>query len=369
MPIPLLLHGKHDGSVLYEPFGPWIVPWRFTSPEEEYATLRTTAGLVDYSTQALIELQGADRASFLQRLLTNDIARLVPGTGCYAALLDPSAKLIAPLIVFADPDALWLMCDLPNSETVAAMINRYLFSERVQLVHHERRVAVLAIDGPQAADVVAALTGTSTLPSQPLHHVTTLFDQFTVRWLRHSVTGTDGILGLVPGDDAPALWELLRRSALTLGAQPVGWETLNVARIEGGQPWFDIDMDATNLLPETGLERSMVSDSKGCYIGQEIIARLHTYGSPNKKLMGLLVDGEAVPKPGERLSRTGEDVGWITSGCYSPALRRPIAMGYVKRGWYKPATTVELVGNAGSPAAIVVELPSLQEHVRQQVKR
>jgi glycine cleavage system aminomethyltransferase T len=140
MTITLLLHGKHAGPVVrYEPFGPWLVPWRFQSVEEEYGALRKGVGLIDYSTQALIECQGADRTDFLQRLLTNDLARLAPGAGCRAALLTPSAKLIAEFLVLADPGALWLLCDLPCADAAAHTLEQYHFSEAVTVIHHERR--------------------------------------------------------------------------------------------------------------------------------------------------------------------------------------------------------------------------------------
>jgi len=110
MVMPLLLHGRHAGPhVLYQPFGPWIVPWRFGSLEEEYLALRTGVGLIDDSTQALLEVQGADRTSFLHNLLTNDIKRLTPGTGCRSALLTPNAKLIAEFLVLVDLSSIWLL--------------------------------------------------------------------------------------------------------------------------------------------------------------------------------------------------------------------------------------------------------------------
>ena len=162
MPLTLLLHGKHAGpTTTYEPFGEWVVPWRFRAFDEEYRALRTGAGLIDYSTQAALTCQGANRVDFLQRLLTNDLTQLVPGTGCPAALLTPSAKLIADLLVVADPDALWLLCDLPRAKTVAESLDRYLFSEQVTVVNHERQKAVLAVQGPRTMDLLTQITGTA----------------------------------------------------------------------------------------------------------------------------------------------------------------------------------------------------------------
>ena len=141
MNLTLLLHGKHGPAVTYEPCGLWLVPWRFADAEAEYRALRVSTGLLDYSTQALIEVRGSDRADFLQRLLTNDIARLTSGSGCRAALLDASARLLADLVVLADPDALWLLCELTRAAVVAQTLTDYLFSEQVTVTNHERRQA------------------------------------------------------------------------------------------------------------------------------------------------------------------------------------------------------------------------------------
>src|SRR3989338_6283040 len=161
MPIPLLLHGKHaDSAVTYQPFGPWIVPWRFQSFEEEYQALRTSVGLIDYSTQAMIEVQGRDRVGFLHNLLSNDIKRLAPGQWCQAALLHANGKLIATLIVLADPSSVWLLCDVTVADTVAQTLERYHFTEDVIIINHERRNAILALQGPRTIECLIRVLNT-----------------------------------------------------------------------------------------------------------------------------------------------------------------------------------------------------------------
>ena len=358
MPLTLLLHGKHGGStVRYEPLGEWLVPWRIGAVEEEHRALREGVGLVDYSTQAMLECRGTDRAGFLHRLLTNDLRRLSPGRGCRAALLTPSAKLLAELLVLADAEALWLVCDLPRAAVVAEALERYRFSEEVLVTDHERRRAVLALEGPRTLELLTRLAGADISLPAPGDHVATAFQGLPVWLIRHAVAGGTGVLCVVDAGHAEAAWELLQQRGRAHDLRPVGWEAFNAARIEAGVPWFGLDMDETTLLPETGLEAVAVSDAKGCYIGQEIIARMQTYGSPSKKLMGLLVEGRGAAGSGDRIEREGLEAGWVTSGCWSPALRRPIAMGYVKRGAYEPGTSVEIVGAGGRVAATVAERP------------
>jgi aminomethyltransferase len=355
---PLLLHAKHRGTdVTYQAFGEWMVPWRFDSLEAEYQTLRTNVGLIDYSTLALIQVEGPDRVGFLHNLLTNDIKRLTPGAGCQAALLSASAHLIAECLVLADAEALWLVCDALRAQTLTQALQQYVFSEQVQLTNHERRQAALALQGPRTIECLIQLLGTIvTLPADGDHQMAS-YQGIPFRIVRHTLTGDVGVLCLCDAEHTERLWEAFAREGTPHGLRLVGWETLNAARIEAGIPWHGIDMDQTNLLPETGLERRIASTTKGCYVGQEIIARMQTYGSANKRLTGLMLEGDMTAAHRDPIRRAGEEVGWVTSVCQSPALKRPIAMGYVKRGAYEPGTPVEILHGDQRLAATVTPLP------------
>ncbi len=362
MPIPLLLHGRHAGpEVLYQPLGAWIVPWVIRSVDAEYAALRGSTGLIDYSTQAMLEVRGADRAVFLHNLLTNDIKGLAPGGGCRAALLDPSGKLLAECLVLADPDALWLMCDLPLAATVARVLEEHRFSEDVSLTNHERRYAAVALEGPRSAAALAQLAGRVVALPSPGDHAMTSLKDIPVRAVRHSLAGGIGYLCLVDADAASAAWNLLTGEAARYGVVASGWHALSIARIECGIPWFGIDMDSTMLLPETGLETLAVSDTKGCYLGQEIIARLAARGSVSRRLMRLELADSPVPSPGDEILHEGAAAGRITSAVASPQRNRPVAIGVVKRPVYEPGTSVEVVsGGSRHPATIVGQTYSCQ---------
>lgn len=335
MAYPLLLHAYHSpGEVAYETFGEWIVPWRFTGFEEEYAALRVAAGLIDYSTQAFIQVSGADRTSFLHNLLTNDIKRLTQGHGCRAALLTANAKCIADLIILADTDSLSLVCDANRASTVTDTLNHYLFSEDVRLANQERSHAVIAVQGPASRQVLEGIVGNLPPLADPYDHAFVKVEGVHVRVVRLTLAGGDGFACCVAVGFEKRFWELCRN------IKPVGWQALNTARIEAGLPWFGIDFDETNLLPETGLEKTAVSDTKGCYLGQEIIARLATYGSVNKKLVCFKIDGQAVPDSGDAVFCGKEEAGLVTSACWSALLKQPVALGYVKRPFYAAETAV-----------------------------
>ncbi|MBI4597075.1 MAG: aminomethyl transferase family protein [Candidatus Omnitrophica bacterium] len=373
MSLTLLLHGRLGPTVNYAPLGSWLLPWRIGDGQAEYAALQQAAALIDYSTLAAIEVRGADRVSFLQRLVTNDVARLAPGQGSPAALLDANGKMLAVFLILMDQEGLWLLCDVERAALITPLLDRYLFTEEVKVLNHERRWAALAVQGPKALPFLRELTEAA--PKPPVNsgakegeaalslmasgdHLLATLEGNPVRLIRHGITGGDGVVLLVEANTAEHTWQFLRDRGQNFGLRVSGWEALNIARIEAGIPWYGIDMDASNLLPETGLEATHASGTKGCYIGQEIVARLSTYGSPNKKLMGLVLgEGASVPASGDEILHEQESIGRITSGCYSWRLKRPIAMGYVKRGRDEPNTPVQILHGQTRCHATVVRRP------------
>ena len=358
MAYPLLLHGKHLGTeVTYQPFGAWLVPWRFHTDTDEYDVLRTATGLIDFSLLGALTVTGPDRVAFLQNLLTNDIKAVSPGGGCAAALVTSTAKLIADLLVLVDEDAIWLLTEATRLPAATDTLTKHHLSEQVTLTGRERTQAVLALQGPRTVETLVQITSrVISLPGAG-DHIQTWFENIPVRLIRHSLAGDVGVLCLVAAEQAETAWVFLRERGRAHGLRPVGWEALNTARIEAGFPWFGQDMDETSLLPETGLEAVAVSDRKGCYLGQEVIARLATRGSVNKRLVGLLVAGAQVPAPGDRVFRGKEEVGRVTSACLSRWLERPVAMALLKRGAYEPATSVAIRHDNASLAATVTALP------------
>jgi folate-binding protein YgfZ len=340
MPLTLLLHGRHEGpAVVYEPFGPWLVPWRYGAFEAEYAALAQGPALSDLSVYGLLEVQGRDRLAFLHNLLSQHIKRLVPGQGARTALLDPSARVLGELLVLALPEACWLLCPLDQLAEIGAALERYVFAEDVQLINRERPFAALGLHGPALSAWCTRSLQTTPCPETPYAHQEAIVDGIPVRWVRFSPFGLEGLLCLVEASRTSALWQALRARPRV---QPVGWHALNTARLEQGVPWYGLDFDATNLLPETGLEAALASDEKGCYVGQEIVARMQTYGSANKKLVGLWIEGAGDVPPGTALSLEGVVVGRVTSACHSPKLQRWIGLGSVKRGAYDVGTIVTL---------------------------
>jgi len=368
----LLLNPLHQQSgATFQSWQDWIVPWRFTGLDAEYQAVRQNCGLIDWSTMDLIGVRGADRIPFLHNLLTNDIKALKPGSGCHAGLVSPTAKLLADLIVLADAEAHWLLVDGSRTETVLKTLDRYHITEEVTLHGQTTQQAVFALQGPNSLSVLQRILNVQLRFQRPLDHVMVKSESTPVRLVAHSPTGEPGVVLIVLAEQAAWLWDLLSQRGRPHGLVCVGWEALNTLRIEAGIPWYGVDMDEESLLPETGLEAHAVSDTKGCYVGQEVIARLQTYGSVSRKLMGLVCEGQVVPQANDPITsarggsafggKDGERLGTITSACFSPTLGKPIAMGYVKRPFYEVGTRVTVMRGEQALPATLVKRPFIKQ--------
>lgn len=320
-----------------------------------YAAARQRAAFAERADRARIVVSGADRASYLQGLLTNDIAALAAGTGCYAAYLTAQGRMIADMNVYELGDVILLTFDAAVKDTVMARLDQFIFSEDVQLGDVTDTFAQIAVVGPEAATVVArALGGVDTgalapLPEYGNMRVASAFGAAIVA--RTADAGEPGFDVFVERAHAGAL-----KSALTSAGVPEMDEATSEAlRIEAGVPKFHRDMDEETIPLEAGIESRAISFTKGCYVGQEVVIRvLHRgHGRVARRLVGIALTGAQPPAPGAAIRSGDRDIGEVTSSTMSPALQRPIALGYTHRDFVEPGTRVEVGGSAGE----VVKLP------------
>jgi folate-binding protein YgfZ len=319
---------------------------------EHYRALREGAGLRDRSDIGKAEVEGRDRASFLQGMLSNDIKTLAPGQGCAAAFLDAHGKVMALLRVYALADRLLLELPPRLTEKTLQLLDKYLISEKVTFEPMDEAYAVLSLQGPQAPALLEGLAGGS-LDAAPHAHAELTLAGITARVIQRSEFGAlPGFFLWVAPEDSPALARALREA----GAVAVGDEAAEVLRVESGEPVFGIDLDETVLLPELGRE-DLISYTKGCYIGQELVARVKYRGHVNRALAGLRLEGDTVPAPGVPVMAEGKEIGRVTSAVRSLALGHPIALGYIRREHLEPGSSVAV--GAGDPPipARVAALP------------
>jgi folate-binding protein YgfZ len=348
---------SNAGAVFAEYAG-WLIPADYGRPELECQQVQDGAAFFDISHHGMLLVTGNDAASFLHNLCTNEVLRLPIGAGCEAFLTTGQAKIVGHAfinhVMQADrSDAFWVEVGAGMAKRVLDHLNRYLIAEQVELADQTRHWALLHLAGTRAAAVLDQALREPLRELSPLEQFQSNLGDVTVFVRQHDRLGFRGYDLLTAREDAPIVWPALREA----GAQPAGMRAYDTLRIEAGTPCYGLDIDETNLPQEVGRMEQAVSFTKGCYIGQETIARIRTYGHVNRSLVGLRVNG-AVPVPhGAKVFHAGKEVGHVTSSVYSPALVTVIALAYIRRGANDVGISLELELGAARQSAVVTSLP------------
>jgi folate-binding protein YgfZ len=293
-----------------------------------------------------LTLRGGDAAEFLQGQLTNDVEALKPGTGCYALLLNPKGKVRADMRVLCPAqDELVIESSRPALDVVAQMIASHAVGFRFELADDRERSALISLIGPHADRLLASLGDTAPVPAHREHDNV----RSTPAGVAALAVRTDLGVDLVVVGDADGLGDL--RAALAAEAgDPAGADTVETLRVESGRPLLGREIDGDTIPQEAGLNERAVSFEKGCYVGQETVARLFYKGKPNRHLRGLRLNAPASSGAAVRLG--GREVGRIGTFADSPR-HGPIALAVLRRE-AKPGTKVT-VGQAVD--ALVVKVP------------
>ncbi|HEY7951100.1 MAG TPA: glycine cleavage T C-terminal barrel domain-containing protein [Solirubrobacterales bacterium] len=323
--------------------------------DAQYRQLREECGLLDRSGRGKLLLRGAEAAEYLQGQLTNDVEGLEPGEGCYAALLDRKGHMQSDMRVLdlsgapyvpiggikrtgtEGEQAIWIDTEPEPLPLVRRHLETYKIGREVELEDVTGARAILSLIGPRSADLAGA-------PPLPEH----VSEAIAVGGTECLAVGTAGGIDLIAAaDDAGRL-----RAALgDADAVEVGPEAVEILRIEAGTPRFGAEMDGGTMPAEAGIVESAVDFEKGCYIGQETVARLHYRGKPNRHLRGLRL---SAPVPaGAALALGDKEVGRVGSSCVSP-LHGPIALAVLRR---EAEPGAELAVGEDGVTARVVDLP------------
>ncbi len=316
----------------------------------ERKALGSSVGVIDLSCRSRLCLAGADRVKFLHGQVTNDVQRLRAGEGCYAALVNAKGRMHSDLNIYRLEDELLLDFEPGYRAAVTERLEKYIITEDVQVLDAAPHYGLLSAQGPRAMEAVRALGLDWQPPEKPMVFATvedvTLGRLYLMNQAR---TGTTGFDLFVPAAALGAVFDKLVAAATSLGGRSVGWNALEIARIEAAIPRFGQDMDETILPPEAGLESHAISYSKGCYIGQEVIARIRTYGQVAKALRSLRLPTDLTnpPAKGDKLLVDGKEVGTITSAVPG------FALGYVRKEHFATGTQLVLLTAAGECLVVV----------------
>lgn len=357
---PLSLHEVHAelGGRFAELNGMEIVA-DYGDSAAEHAALLGSVGVLDLSFRGRLCLMGADRVRLLHGQVTNDIQRLKTGDGCHAAFTSPKGKIQAEVHVHALAQELLLDVEPGLTAMLQQRLDHYIVADDVQVVDVAPYYGLISLQGPRAAELPPRLGIGLEVPTVPysIRHVAdpAIGDLYLAHRPRCGPVGFDLF---VPAEATAMVFDRLLLAAKQAGGGAVGWNALELARIEAGIPRFGQDMDESNLPPEAGLDRDAISYTKGCYIGQETIARLRTYGQVTKALRGLRLDAAAgfLPAKGDRLAKDGREVGYVTSATRSPKAGA-IALGYVRKECNAEGTALLVRTASGEIPATIVPTP------------
>jgi folate-binding protein YgfZ len=340
----------------------------YSTPETEYYYTCNSVGLIDLCSRGRLCLTGADRVRFLHGQVTNDVRSLNTGGGCQATLVTAKGKIQADLTILALEQELLLDFEPGLTTELIDRFEHYIIADDVQVVDVAPHYGLLSLQGPRSIDVLQRLgwpvPPPSKAPSFVVHPSETGSEIYVAFNNRVGVCGIDLY---IPLENLSEYWARIVEATQGCGGGPIGFTALEWRRIEAGIPRFGLDLDNSHLAPEGGDEyvRKRINYGKGCYIGQEILARIRTYGKVTKALRGLLPpeDLMEIPPPGSRLFHGGKEVGRLTSSVQSPTLRRFIALGMVRKECNAPGTILELELTKGRVPVEVAPLPFIPDAI------
>ena len=326
--------------------------------EQQYSAVRESgAGLIDLSARGRILVSGSDAQMFLNGLITNDMKTLARNSWMPAAFVNVQGRLIAAVRVLHREDGYLIDTEGATRDSVIKLLERFTLAGDFRVTDLSSELTTLSLQGSKAAEVIASVFGTE---SSGISHYEVsnprLDNDQPITVIRATNTAEDGFDLFVDTADAQRLSNLL----IAAGITQIDEEVAETLRIEAGIPRFGLDMDETTIISETNLEDA-VSDTKGCYVGQEIIVRIKHRGHVAKKLTGVVFEnGHQLEKDAKIFSLDDKEIGRVTSTTFSPRLNRGIALGYLKYDYLVPGTEIKVLAQSKKSAASVVELPFMR---------
>jgi folate-binding protein YgfZ len=330
----------------------------FGLPQIEYAALHKSCGKMDMAQRGVLEISGRDRLDFLNRFLTNELIRketsapISAGQGVYAFLLNNKGRIVTDMNVLELGERTLLETDARNVQSLKSTLEKFIFSEKVQFKSLIGQLHEIALIGPKSAEALRRLAPQITDLAQ-LNSVSVELGTVPTIIFRDDPCGTSGFFLLVASESAAKLWTELEFT------KSVGWAAFNSRRIEAGRPFFGIDFDDTVLPAETGQLERAVSFTKGCYLGQEIVARMHARGQIARQIVGIRMAGEFLPFAGAPIYDSPQSqIGIVTSSTMSPILSNAaIGLAMVKKPFAGVGTNLLVAAEGDLRPATVVDLP------------
>ncbi len=342
------LHSQHIqlGATFEEVTG-WEMPAHYGNVEAEHHAVRQSVGIADLSHRGKLRVTGDDRVKWLQSVISNDILPLQPGQGRYSSFLTHKGKMLTYFRVYMQTDAVMIedVGEIGDA-TYQALRKFLLYGTKAKMENCAESWGLLLIAGPKASAVIKSALGVDVADIKPVNFITAQIGGQTALVIRTEETGEIDLEILIPADGLPTAWNSLMEAGAQFGIKAIGSQAREALRIEAGIPKAGPELNEEIVPPEANLEGKAFSLTKGCYPGQEVVARMDTYGSVRRHLVGLVLKDSSVPPKGSKLFSGDREVGWISSATHSPQFKSPIALAFPLRDFSKPGTelTVDIDG-------------------------
>lgn len=329
-------------GAMFEEFSGWIMPGSYGNELDEYKAVRNDVGIVDLSHHGKIELRGKEHIKFLQGILSSDVKKLEEGNGQYATFLTPKGRIIADMRLYRRVDSVLLDLEPGLNEKVRELFLKYKISYKVDIEDVTESTSLISVHGPKAKKLVEKTLGVQIPDLKEYDFITSEINGQKLLIANINRTGEPGFDIFVSSDGSnKTVWEGLIARGQEFNAKPAGLDAFETLRIEAGIPMFGVDMNENTIPIEAGLWKALSFD-KGCYVGQEVIARIKWRGHVNWLLTGLKIDGDDIPKKDSRIISSEREIGYITSSAFSPKLNKIIALGYIRREFNNSGTQVTI---------------------------
>ncbi len=320
-------------------------PATFGNASAEFDMLLHGAAIFDLGWQAKLQISGKDRTRWLNGMITNNIRDLAPGRGVYAFILTPQGHNQGDLTAYNRGEYLVATTDRDQVEKVAAVLQKYIIMDKVEIEDISEKLISLGIAGPKAAEALTK-AGIDVSQLEAGQIVDAVWQDVGISVARNTHPQMDGYEIWLAPEKVEKLWDALAAA----GATPAGSDALEMYRIARGVPRYGIDLRERDLPQETGQEHAL-NFSKGCFIGQEIVERIRARGNVHRTFIGFEVEGKP-PQPGTKVRANEKDMGEITSATSLPN-GHIVAVGYLRREVAGPGTAVQI----GEQSATVHNLP------------
>ena len=340
---------KESGAKVESIFD-WNIPSSYIDPIQEHLICRKDAILVDLSHYGKLELNGHDASTFLQGMVTNDVLSLEDGQGKYATFLTRQGKIISDLYLYKNKEKFQIILPPGENSNFISSIEQFIIMEEVEIKDHSDSFSMFGVFGPNANNFLEDYPCLPTSPHEYVKHK-------NIEIIKELWTGETGYLVIVQIEEAVDLWKKLT----TKGIQPAGLKAFESLTLESGHRLFGSELGPDVNPMQAFIENETIDFEKGCYIGQEVIAKIKYIGQVNKGLVGIVFSNEQVPEKGNKLFLNEEEVGTITRSNFSPSINKVIAMGYVQKKAMAIGTEINILSRDKKISGTVVKIPFLNK--------